>query len=481
MDEDTTLNALVVEDILPDGMQFFSHESITADTSIYSTVWWVTSIVPTYSSGTNVLTYSFGNLTNSDTSGLTDEEVIIRYTAIVVDDGKLQQGDVLVNEATLSWSDGELSDAAEWVEILEPSLVLDKSVPAMNVSWARTITYVITLEHDEFSTSDAFEATFMDDLASRDMEYVPGTINYIQWGTWLILDNGSPFVVQYWHIPLLETVQFSFDARLFDSVETSATVTNIWSLQRSSVPEETDYERDGIGSWDTVYSDEDDAVVEFVTTSEWYKQIVSTSHADTIWYDVAIGETVVYEIALVVPYDGTLNNLIVTDILPEGMEYVWLVGSKISWWAWIYSTLSWWFASIVPQYMVADDTIIFDLGDVINTNSVAWERLVTIEYELQVMNEIVNQQWNMLVNTATIEWSDSEIELSAPAVTIGEPDIATELSLEDLYPDSDGVLSFWFEIRHTPWSDADGYDVTVTLPLNGSDATYISGSLVGDW
>lgn len=140
-----TLNSTVVNDTLPTGMVYLETTAIDISPAINGNPT-PSSILPIYTTGSNTLTYDFGDVTNTDTNPGTQERIKITYRTVVDNTITVLSGVVLTNTAQLERSDQVLSGEVS-VQVLEPQLVLTKQALPAATSGARTIAYAIQIEH----------------------------------------------------------------------------------------------------------------------------------------------------------------------------------------------------------------------------------------------------------------------------------------------------------------------------------------------
>ncbi|MCJ7824909.1 MAG: isopeptide-forming domain-containing fimbrial protein, partial [Anaerolineales bacterium] len=119
----------------------------------------------------NLLTFKLGDVDNTN---LTDvvETIEIEYRAVVLNVATNQDGDTLSNSAVLSWTGGALSPAsAPVITVIEPKLLVSKVPSPSDGDAGDTISFTITVEHDQetiidlgVSNADAFELSLSDTL-----------------------------------------------------------------------------------------------------------------------------------------------------------------------------------------------------------------------------------------------------------------------------------------------------------------------------
>lgn len=167
--EGTTLGAMVV-DTMDAGLSFVNIVSTTYSGGLTSVHTIGTGANPTNvtignaAGGTaNLLTFDFGDLTNTDTNNAVVETITITYQAVVNNNNTVpgpdgnQAGDDLTNSADLSWSwvndpddpvlpnpEGTrtLTVTADTVEVIEPVLTIDKQASANNIAYVNSLSGV---------------------------------------------------------------------------------------------------------------------------------------------------------------------------------------------------------------------------------------------------------------------------------------------------------------------------------------------------
>ena len=180
------------------------------------------------------IVFSFGTLTNSDTS---DATLTVSYRAVVLDSAGNVRGGSLSNRVGWTWTGGSLVASAEDVRLIEPGLILKKSASPSVLPPGGTIHFTLTIGHTSASDADAFDLVLSDELPPA-LTYVSGSLVWS--GTGLapdrLDDSAAPILSVGWdEFPLGSTSQIGFDAVLGD-VDHGARITNRANLEWTSLP-----------------------------------------------------------------------------------------------------------------------------------------------------------------------------------------------------------------------------------------------------
>ena len=291
----------------------------------------------------NLLTFDLGDIDNTNHTDAV-ETIDIVYRAVVINVASNQGGTTMSNSAVLSWTGGSLpAERAPLITVIEPKMVVSK-VPLPNSGDAGdTVTFTITVEHDQeiiidpgTSNADAFELSLSDTL--------PSGITYI--GSGLDCTSGSitpdtcSFTgntltaawTQLTGFPLGSTSVFTFDVTLDASVSPGQVITNSAILTWTSLPGDeslprsthnpASVERTGTGGVNDYITNGDGVVT---ITSGPTKSIVSTSEAHTGNVGgterVALGEIVRYRLVFQLA-EGTAANFQMADLLPAYLQFM---------------------------------------------------------------------------------------------------------------------------------------------------------------
>jgi LPXTG-site transpeptidase (sortase) family protein len=198
---------LVVSDQMDTGLAFVDCATITAESGISSSQITLNSAgnCNPGTSGTgnpliqlngNRATYNFGTVVNSSQSpGL----ISIQYTSVVLDISSNTNGTNLNNIAEVSWTGGTNSASSMQTNIIEPSLVIEKSVDSTNALPGSSITFYIHIQHTKTSTTNAYDLVCMDQLpAELTLNGMPTLVSGVPWTTYTF-DAGTQTLSFTWN------------------------------------------------------------------------------------------------------------------------------------------------------------------------------------------------------------------------------------------------------------------------------------------
>jgi fimbrial isopeptide formation D2 family protein/uncharacterized repeat protein (TIGR01451 family) len=451
---------------------FIDLVSVDFGPTITSSLWSAWSI--TYILSGNQVIIDLWTLSNSDSNTLTTEWVTINYNVRVDTILSNSAWDDLSVDAWLSWSDTQINATSPEVEIIEAAMQVSKSAPVTNNDSSRTIMYTVEINHASWTTHDAYDVLFEDDLAGIGMQYV--TWSLIVTGSAPVIVSTDPLSLEWSTLWTWESVMFTFEARLHDSVETPVTVSNIGELTRTSLSWNSLFERNGV---DYIVSDQADTLF----SSQWtqFKELLTTTLVDTIDPYVAIGEEMIYRLAIEVPENGSLNSVFVEDLLPEQVTYIWSEGITAS--SAITSSRGS-FASLSPVYIPGTHTLTRDFWTVTNSDQLSWTvEYLYLAYRVRVRDEVWIVNWSLIQNSASVEWSDGSVSWSSVIWEVVEPALAFTKSAQDTHFDDQHRLHYYLSVEHTSWSSANAYSVTMVdnlaewlLQTSLIDITVITGT-----
>jgi len=469
--EGTTEN-LVVTDVLPPGMAMVGTQAMVSIGGAAATPATVTFDGNdwTLALGTVVIA---GADDASDTD-LSDNTVVITYTAVVLNVEGNQDGVDLENTATADADDLDAASDDATVEVVEPDVEVIKEVsPTGGLDAGDTVTYTITIQHTADSTADAYDIALSDLLPAN---FVPGSetgdfaFTGAPAGSFTLsgnslASNGTVDLAQG------STIVITITGTLNDAVQPGQLIENDVSIAWTSLDGEVDGERDGSGEGPNDYADEDDADLTVDTVFEVEKRLAE-GQAST----ATIGETVRYEVSLTL-IEGTTANVVVYDTLPTGLAYD---GQGVT------LTIGGTTVDVPSGSIVYDEAsglLTVDLGAVvIPGDNDAENNQAVLHYGAVVQNIEANQSGVDLTNTVRAAGEDAdgeELEDEAeeePAVQVIEPDLEV---IKEVTPtsglDAGDTVTYTITIQHTADSTADAYDIAFNdLFPAGVDVTAVT-------
>ncbi|MEO0762763.1 MAG: hypothetical protein AAFZ09_13310, partial [Pseudomonadota bacterium] len=264
-----------------------------------------------------------------------------------------------------------------------------------------------------------------------------------------------------------ETLVIEYRAIIPDDVVLGETLTNTADARFDSLPFDDDpAERDGTVS---------DTAEVAVAAPELSKRILSTSFAETSGNDLAIGETVVFEIEAVIP-EGEAP-IIIEDRLPTRPGVLSFVSAEVTG---IGSDLLASSALAVGATAVPVGGVIrFDFGTLENLpDGDTLDESITIEVTALVEDLPENTGGDRAVNRASLVFGlgPDDVVTARRRVDIVEPEIAIDKTAPAGPADSGDVLDYSFEVTNT--GGAPAFDLVVSDLLDDPGLDLVAGSII---
>ena len=225
-----------------------------------------------------------------------------------------------------------------------------------------------------------------------------------------------------------------------------------------------------------------DPTLDFGFTFTMAKAFIDGTATHTTGTDVTIGETLVYEITLLIPV-GSLNNVTVVDTPQTGLAFMDCIDINLP--AGVTST------NITDGVCDANDgttvgtsnpliennggLITFDFGTISNTT--ALPQLVTIRYSLIVLDVLTNQNGGLRTNNVVWSFDNNTKEVSAIPVRIVEPEMTITKNASPLTAAYNSTITFTIDVAHSSQSSAHAFDVVVADQIPAG-LQYVPGSAV---
>ncbi|MEO0469173.1 MAG: isopeptide-forming domain-containing fimbrial protein [Bacteroidota bacterium] len=269
-----------------------------------------------------IVTFTVGNVSVANDNDNTDDDFILELKAVVLDDpvnaatGSLQ---LKVNEAELTYTDmtGDPINDADAVSFAEPDLSLSMVIsPDTDLDGEDLITVTLTLDNN--GTGPAYDLTVTDnlDLLSDFLDLGTVSNTTASMGSWVFSQLGSVVSFDLGGTNSLAAggqQVFTFTVELDDNVLPNTTYNNQASVSGDSNPGSPPEQRSDSDTASDAVTTDDPSIAKSISA-------VSPDGTGTGGTSVTAGDTVTYQITVTLT-EGTTNNLIITDSLPEGFGY----------------------------------------------------------------------------------------------------------------------------------------------------------------
>ena len=360
--EGTTRSA-VMNDTLDAGLAFMDVTNVTSSAGVTMGTPIGTGTNPanvTVTGNGRLLTFSFGNIVNTDTNNLVPETIDITYRAVVLNALTNQSGSLLGNTASFTYTNNPtpLSGAAAKIQVIEPIVSVSKSVSTnaagpyaasvTNADAGDTIFYLLRLTNAAGGSAPAYNVLLRDVMpgglsnvaifsvtgntayVTNDFVVSGGTISTVlvnvamqPTGLTLFPSNWVDVVVSAKLVDLATPGQLIRNTNVLASwtslddgfmTGTTSTPRSVWitnSVERTG----TDGPGAGLNNYATQTVGNVDVTILNPTP---VKTLVATSEALTPGNNVTVGEIIRYRIAWQMP-EGIVSNLFIRDNLPPGL------------------------------------------------------------------------------------------------------------------------------------------------------------------
>ena len=181
------------------------------------------------------LTLTFGTISNETQD---DQLLIVRYRVKVLNSSENIRGLLLDNSAEWNWNGGDLALQAEEIEIVEPELMIEKSVNPQTAMIGEEVTFTLKIRHTENSNVNAYDVV-LEDLIPTGLTYVPGSLTFVNGQTPTSLDDSlAPRLSVVWNVYQLteQETELSYQAKI-DRLRPGESATNTATLEWSSLPD----------------------------------------------------------------------------------------------------------------------------------------------------------------------------------------------------------------------------------------------------
>ncbi len=400
------------------------------------------------------------------------DQLLFEVVAVVLDQPANQSGVVTqTNTATITSSNSSALGTVD-VDLVAPALTLEKIVsnPAGGfVDAGDTVTHILTIDHTDLSTANAYNVVITDTLPGPELLWAANVVSTC--AGLLVDDIGEPLIV--FTIPqfnlLTDSCTISYDTTVAITAQPAQTLTNTAGMAYDSTPVFVDGEtRSLTGSGTAEVTVLAPTLVKVATVSNVAD--TGSSQFNPALPDLAIGETITYELTIVVP-EGTVLNAIVTDLmpaLPTGAGFIEAIGASVSAVGANIST-SLPGTPVLDDFQAADgldDRVIFDFGTITNIpDGVSDEKdRIVMQVVGRVADVADNANGDLLVNNASFDFTggsladDADVEVVEPVLNL----------TKSMGPVVDTVVRISLVVENTGSGTAPAYDINVTDVLEDS-------------
>jgi uncharacterized repeat protein (TIGR01451 family)/fimbrial isopeptide formation D2 family protein len=270
------------------------------------------------------LTLNFGNTTTADDNNTNNNTFLVQYQALVDNIAGNINGQTLQNAADLQYTNPNngmtetVDDPTDpIITVVEPRLIIDKSVNDTTPNYGDILTYTVRVEHDQDlaapdSTTTAFDLIITDTITSPGLTLVDNSVIIVSsagaTGT-VITDQVGDIQIDVASLALGGVLEFTYQVTVTNDPGTFALGSNLPNTA------ELDYDSQaGVNPNDRTYEDDDPESVTIVGAD-----LAVTKDDGAV--ALTPGSTTTYNITINNNGTDTASGVTVTDTLPAGLSF----------------------------------------------------------------------------------------------------------------------------------------------------------------
>ena len=442
--------------------------------------------------GTDPLVFNFGTIENSGSNSAT---ITITYEVAVENVTGNQRGTVLTDVASITY-DGQtgdpLSDSAA-TTVLEPNLEIDQTIVsgAAGSDAGDTVRIQTTLRNIGNSTAHQVN---LKDILPPELQGAPDGSGSGDKFFNITLTNGSGDVVlssdnttlltsshavqttdtlswQPFDMPPGSSITITYEAVVSNDASTGAAINTTADVAYHSIPnggrDGSDLGDDDVDDRLNNYHEQDQNSLTLAASISIQKAF-APGQADNKF---SIGEEIPFDIRIDF-VEGTTNNVVITDVLPDGMEITEISSIEAG-------NMGISYSNTPDPALPATGSVTIELGDIVdqadNDNS---NDFLIIHLKAKLLDQEVNSNGATRTNQASVSSNQGNSGPVMLEVQVADPVLEITKSASDATPSLGDDVTFVITVSHTGDSRSTAYDVAITdiLPAGLS---YVDGSASG--
>ncbi len=442
--------------------------------------------------GTDPLVFNFGTIENSGSNSAT---FTITYEVVIENVLGNQRGSNLTDVATMTYAGqaGDPPTASATTIVLEPNLEIDQVIVsgAVGSDAGDTVRIQTTLRNIGDSTArqvvlrDILPAELLgapdgsgsgDKFINVTLTNDSGDVVLSSDGTTLLtashaVQTGDTLSWQLFDMPPGGSITITYDAVVSNGASSGATINTMADVAYHSIPNGG---RDGsdLGDDDNDdrlnnYHEQDQNSLTLAANISIQKAFAS-GQADNRF---SIGEDIPFDIRIDF-VEGTTNNVVITDILPEGMEITEISSIEAG-------NMGISYSNTPDPDLPATGSVTIDLGDIVDqADNDSTNDFVIVHMKARLLDQAVNGNGSTRTNQASVASDQGNSGPVTLDVQVADPVLEITKTASDTTPSLGDEVTFVITVSHTGESLSTAYDVAVTDTLPDG-LSYVEGSAAG--
>jgi uncharacterized repeat protein (TIGR01451 family) len=440
--------------------------------------------------GGGILRLALGDLSNLDRNNIASEDIDIVYSATVVNDLDLDQGDTIRTTANWSYSGGVTTAVSPNATVVEPEVEVVKSWSSQVVDANDRLT--VTMEVTAKGAATAFNIELVDGLPTG-TAYVSGSLRWISGVQPTSISDATSLYANWDSLAVGAKSRLVYEVVVSSNVHSGATLSSPANITWTSLPGQPgqialsnalSYERTGnashVGGSANDYRQTTNPQVHIAPTTVSMR-LVETSQAHTTGNDVTIGEFATHEVIVTVP-EGVhrlrLSDLAPTNVAVLDIQSLTLVsiGSNLTGSALVLGSIA--SLSDANGDGTFRDLAFFDLGTVTNTADNV--RNDADQLVFRVVSRAVNTSKNSAGDTATMQAVIDYVHRTnsaAHSLKIVEPRLNLSQTIGSDWADAGDVIGVSLNIDHRDATSSQAFILDIRSSLQADGFTLVPGSV----
>ena len=314
---------IIVTDLLPAGLAYVSGSGALDVTGFGGAVNAADPVITSTGGSGDDIVFTFNNpITVTNNNDVSDNDFILRFQAVVVNELDNQTGRALANSATLQVGTGPtVPSNTVTAAVVEPDLNIVKSVSNTTPAINQVVTFTVDITHTAASSADALNVSWSDTLPAG-LTYVPGSLFATGVAPTTLVESAAPTLTATWDsLPLGASSQITYQAQV-TAATLNTSLTNDADLAWTSLPGDDPNERTGTGG---VNDYSDSSQVTLTTTGPDL-----TLTKDDGGVGATPGGVITYTLTYANVGNGPSTNVLISETVPANTTFN-LGASSLGW------------------------------------------------------------------------------------------------------------------------------------------------------